>query len=49
MESSGQHCESDRISVPCKRFKELFVTQGACKNVKGMIVALNIKYNLEEW
>jgi transposase-like protein len=35
-----------------KDFEQLFVTQGelgVSKNIKGLMTALNIRYNLEEW
>jgi hypothetical protein len=35
-----------------KDFEQFFVTQGklgACKNVQGLMAAINIRYNLEEW
>jgi hypothetical protein len=35
-----------------KDFEHFFITQGelsACKNVEGLMAAMNIRYNLEEW
>jgi hypothetical protein len=35
-----------------KDFEQFFITQGelsACKNVEGLVEAMNIRYNLEEW
>jgi hypothetical protein len=35
-----------------KDFAQFFITQGelnACKNVEGLLAALNIRHNPEEW
>jgi hypothetical protein len=35
-----------------KDFEQFFITQGelsAYKNIKGLMTAMNIRYNLEEW
>jgi hypothetical protein len=51
LESSEQHCKSNRISPPPKH-TEFFTTcseLSARENVESMIAAMNIRYNPEEW
>ena len=48
----GWHCESDSILLSPKDFEQFFMTQGelsACKNIKGLMAGMIIRYNLEKW
>jgi hypothetical protein len=49
--TSERQCESASISLPLNRFSAVITTRGefsACKNVKILMAAINIRYNLEE-
>jgi hypothetical protein len=50
--SSGRHYESDSILPRQKVSVQFLITQGelaARKNIEGLMAAMNIRYNLEEW